>query len=323
MEQTSIKSNPYCFPENLLFQSVTYNGVAVRKFPVSVDSITQIKRIRNVTMREDDLLIAAFPKCGTHWVTEILHMLVSRTTDYATRTKEFNMLELMEDSPALDHLDSPRVLNSHLYIAHLPEQLVEKKVKLIHLIRNPKDCAVSLYHHIKPSASEQFTFDNFIKGYIIDDYTTRSHQLNYLRQMSQFELENPDHPIMHIYYEDLKRDPLPVLQKLAEFVNIKTNRKFCQDVISACGLDQMRRADVTRSLPENITKVYSKGYNIYRQGVVGDWKNMFTVAQNEMFDQFLARQEEKGLPYNFRWCRGGLLPLYLARSTRLSTQDTE
>ena len=64
MEQTSIKSNPYCFPENLLFQSVTYNGVAVRKFPVSVDSITQIKRIRNVTMREDDLLIAAFPKCG-------------------------------------------------------------------------------------------------------------------------------------------------------------------------------------------------------------------------------------------------------------------
>ena len=63
-------------------------------------------------------------------MSEILHMLVSRTTDYATRTKEFKMLELMEDSPALDHLDSPRVLNSHLYIAHLPEQLVEKKVKV-------------------------------------------------------------------------------------------------------------------------------------------------------------------------------------------------
>ncbi|RUS73889.1 hypothetical protein EGW08_018359, partial [Elysia chlorotica] len=164
-----------------------------------------------------------------------------------------------------------------------------------------KDCAVSLYHHIKPGANELFTFDNFIQGYIRDDYTVRSHQFNYLRQMSQFEQANPNHPIIHIHFEDLKRDPLPVLLKLADFVNVRTTDEFCQEVISACGLDKMRKADVARPLPVNLTQVYSKGYNIYRKGMVGDWKNTFTVAQNELFDRFLAAQQEKGNAYDLRW----------------------
>ncbi|KAK3706210.1 hypothetical protein RRG08_038473 [Elysia crispata] len=295
------RSNPYCFPENVLCQDVTYNGVAVTQFTAAMDSIAQLKIIRSLLMRSDDVIIAAFPKCGTHWVSEMLNMLLSGTTDYVTRPKEFEMLELIEDATALDQLDSPRVLNSHLYIAHLPEQLVEKKVKLVHLIRHPKDCAVSLYHHWKQRASEKFTFDNFIKGYITEGYTDRSHQLDYLRQMAQFEDANPDHPIMHIHYEDLKRDPVSMLEALSQFVGIQTSRKFCEEVTSACSFDKMKQADKTRELPQHLNKVFSKGLKIYRKGVVGDWKNMFTVAQSEMFDQFLARQEEKGLPNNFRW----------------------
>ena len=60
----------------------------------------------------------------------MLHMMVRGTTDYATQPKEFNMLEFLEDLTVLDQMTSPRVLNSHLYIAHLPEQVVEKKVKV-------------------------------------------------------------------------------------------------------------------------------------------------------------------------------------------------
>ena len=61
---------------------------------------------------------------------EILHMLFRGTTHYATQPKEVNMLEFIEDLSVLDQMTSPRVLNSHLYTALLPEQVVEKKVKV-------------------------------------------------------------------------------------------------------------------------------------------------------------------------------------------------
>lgn len=295
------RTNPYHLPESHVFQGLTYNGIPVRKLPVSVDPITHVKRIRNLEMRADDIIIAAFQKCGTHWVSEMLNMLLSGSTDYAARTKEFNMLEFIDDLTTLEKMSSPRLLNSHLYMAHLPEQVMEKKVKLVHLIRNPKDCAVSLYYHIKQNASDLFSFDNFIKAYTTENSTTISHQLNFLRQFSGFEKDNPDHPIFHINYEDLKEDPVPILQDLACFVGVGASLEFCQNVAEACRFDKLKQADVTRVLPDNFIKTFGGGLKIYRKGAVGDWKNTFTVTQSEMFDQFLAEQEEKGIGYKFRW----------------------
>ena len=63
-------------------------------------------------------------------MSEIVSMLIRGSADYAKHTKESTMLEFMEDLSLLDHLASPRLLNSHFYFAHLPEQLVEKRVKV-------------------------------------------------------------------------------------------------------------------------------------------------------------------------------------------------
>ena len=49
----------------------------------------------------------------------------------------------------LAELPSPRILNGHQLPVLLPEQLFTKKIKIIHVYRNPKDVAVSLFHFSK------------------------------------------------------------------------------------------------------------------------------------------------------------------------------
>ena len=56
--------NPFCFPRRRLFDGLTYNGVPVQRIPVGFDHVERIKRIRKLAMRDDDIIIAAYRKCG-------------------------------------------------------------------------------------------------------------------------------------------------------------------------------------------------------------------------------------------------------------------
>ena len=75
-------------------------------------------------------------------------MLLAGKAEYENRTKEHVMIEGI-NVDKLDHLPSPRLLNTHLTAAMLPRQVTEKRVKVIHVYRNVKDVLVSLYFHMK------------------------------------------------------------------------------------------------------------------------------------------------------------------------------
>lgn len=45
-----------------------------------------------------------------------------------------------------ENLPSPRLLKSHLKMSMLPTRLFDSKAKVIYVVRNPKDAAVSFYH---------------------------------------------------------------------------------------------------------------------------------------------------------------------------------
>lgn len=85
---------------------------------------------------------------GTHWVWEITRMLVKGSTDYEQKSKETvtNEFHLPEE---FDTMPSPRIFNTHLPFRHLPRDMKNKRCKMIFVQRNPKDVAVSFFHHTK------------------------------------------------------------------------------------------------------------------------------------------------------------------------------
>ena len=73
-------------------------------------------------------------------------MLINGKAETITKRKAQQMLE-HELPETLDAIPPPRILNSHLNLRFLPKQLFEKKCKIIHVLRNPKDAVVSWYNH--------------------------------------------------------------------------------------------------------------------------------------------------------------------------------
>lgn len=111
------------------------------------------------------------PTTGTHWCYEIVAMLRN------------NSPELTKQSPPLiDRLpveklrqvsDGLRV--SHLLPRHMPRDSIERRCKIIHIYRNPKDVAVSDFNLLKKTKEgeliKDMEFDVFFQMCITDQYT--------------------------------------------------------------------------------------------------------------------------------------------------------
>ena len=64
---------------------------------------------------------------------------------------------------------TPRFIKSHLPSQLLPPEVWEKKIKMVYVIRNPKDTIVSFFHHgnlTAPHRNYQFddVFERFLKN---------------------------------------------------------------------------------------------------------------------------------------------------------------
>ncbi|XP_046584475.1 sulfotransferase 1B1-like [Haliotis rubra] len=86
-------------------------------------------------------------RSGTHWVWEMARLLLSEDTATVINKEKF-MIEFVGND-VLEKLPSPRILNTHCLVEQLPRGVFEKKCKIIYILRNPKDMAVSFFHHHK------------------------------------------------------------------------------------------------------------------------------------------------------------------------------
>ena len=96
-------------------------------------------------------------------------MVLRGTPDYHKDTKVATMLEF-NTQEMMSSLPSPRVLNTHLTHNFLPDRSKEKRCKIVHVMRNPKDVLVSYYHHTKEGTQRTGaqmipSFEMFAKGF--------------------------------------------------------------------------------------------------------------------------------------------------------------
>lgn len=258
----------------------------------------EFRSIPNWKARDDDVMICVYPKSGTHWAYEILSMLLSQKAERVETFKQSGMLDFISQEQ-FNSMPSPRVLNTHSLFSQLPVDFRNRKCKIVHIIRNPKDVAVSFFHHhvgLKPyefDGNWESYLPRFMKGDV--DYNS---WFDYTNDWEKTIIDNPDYPIHIMYYEDMVENIHAEIFKLANFLEVCTHSTldFINSVASLCTIDKMRKEKA--STAAFYWKEDSAG--VYRKGIVGDWKSMFTVTQNEIFDElYYTRMNKSKLNIRF------------------------
>ncbi|KAM8809495.1 LOW QUALITY PROTEIN: sulfotransferase 6B1 [Eudromia elegans] len=245
-------------------------------YPVTVCSAETFQALEDLEARGDDLVLASYPKCGVNWLIQIVSDLIFTSTQSKCVSTELPFIECGDPDKyqRMKQIPSPRILATHLSYDCLPKSIFEKKAKILVLFRNPKDTAVSFFHFHNnvPSIPSYSSWDEFFSEFMSGKVLWGS----YFDQAVTWNKHIEDENIMVVLYEDLKENLMSNVKQIAEFLGFSSTAEQIQSIADRATFQAVKDKSQETHGPV--------GSFLFRKGVVGDWKNLFTEAQNQEMD---------------------------------------
>ncbi|KAM3617682.1 uncharacterized protein V6R79_009594 [Siganus canaliculatus] len=256
------------------------------------------EKVQNFQARPDDILVVTYPKAGTTWVSYILDLLYFGQKSPEHQTSDLNervpYLELCLPplTPGYDMVmnltTSPRLIKTHFPVQFVPKSFWEQNCKMIYVGRNAKDNAVSFYHFdrmnmAEPEPGEWSSYlQRFMEGKVV--YGSWFDHVN-----GWWKKKQTYSNIHYMLFEDMIEDTGREIDKLCSFLGLSPSVEERQRITGGVQFDNMKKNDVAK---KQTTKKFMdfKVSPFMRKGKVGDWRNHFTVAQSEQFDEDYKRR---------------------------------
>ncbi|KAM4696072.1 uncharacterized protein WCC33_014801 [Rhinophrynus dorsalis] len=268
----------------------------IEGIPMAEAIITNWQQIRTFQARPSDILIDTYPKSGTTWVEEIVDLImhegdetISRNVPNFERVPFIEMLHLMKPgTEEVNVMPSPRVLKSHLPVQLVPPSFWQQKCKVIYVARNARDTVTSYYHfdHMVKIHPDPGTFEEYLQKFMKGDVGWGS----WYDHVKGFWEERNKHNILYIFFEDVKRKPLEEIRKLMKFLDKDLSEDVLKKIAHLCDFKQMKANPMANYSTFPSTILDQSRTSFMRKGKVGDWKTLFTVHQNELFEEDYNRQ---------------------------------
>ncbi|XP_028167047.1 estrogen sulfotransferase-like isoform X1 [Ostrinia furnacalis] len=279
--------------------------------------------IYNMPIRSDDVFVVTFPKSGTTWVQELV-WLIGNNFDYETAAA----IPLIKRSPFLEHssfcngentrnvlleilkgdekkiqffkellkpsykmveaLPSPRFVKSHLPLSLLPLGLLRARV--VYVARDPRDVAVSYYHHALLFKNYCFTgdFKNFW-DYFRKDMLDWTPYFEHIKEA----WDKRDHPnMLFLFYEELLEDLAGAVRRVAKFLGAPVSE---EQVVRLCDHLSFHNFKNNKSVNFDVMRemgLMSEDGHFVRKGKAGGWR--------EYFDEQMAAQAQQWIDDNLR-----------------------
>ncbi|KAJ8250809.1 hypothetical protein COCON_G00227310 [Conger conger] len=213
---------------------------------------------------------------GFNWMTAVVRkiMAVSTGGEVGWGHPHIEFFD-PEAQQLLSQVPSPRFLGTHMHPDNMPPSFAAKKTKMLVIIRNPKDTAVSFYHFsVKdPVLPTPESWDVFFSGFMSGDVPWGS----YFDHALAWEKRIEDPNVMIVTYAEMKEDLSKGVQQISQFFGFPLSKEQIQTIAEDSTFSSMKeKSQVSHGILASSI--------IFRKGEVGDWKNHFSEAQSRMMD---------------------------------------
>ncbi|CAH1800868.1 unnamed protein product [Owenia fusiformis] len=145
---------------------------------------------------------------------------------------------------------------------------------MVCIYRNPKDTAVSYYHHTK-NMPWHYGFEGDWNDYFPFVLSGLHQEGKWVDNVISWWKNGKNNPnILFIRYEQMKKDFVGSAKRLAAFLGKSYDDDYYNRLQYSCSFDSMRK----------LSGLHFGAFDPVRKGEIGDWKNYFTVAQSEQYE---------------------------------------
>jgi aryl sulfotransferase len=278
--------------------------------------------------RDDDIIVATYPKCGTTWTQRIVDLLVFQSAEPRQFLAASPWLDATFFAPHAVNLATieaqthRRYLKSHLPFDALP---VYDGVRYIHTARDGRDACLSMHNHqlgMKPEIFANIAA-NAPKDRPPPRPTPQDPREYFLQWMDDAEAEgdtgNPNQPycefeqtywderrrpnLLMVHYADLKADLEGEMGRISDFLGIATPASLLSELAEAARFETMKsQGDVI--LPQ-LRNGFDRGADRFLdKGQNGRWKGVLTDADLARYDALARRKLSPSL---HAWLHNGRL----------------
>ena len=231
--------------------------------------------------RDSDIYVCTYLKSGTTWMQVILYNLLSdggADFDHIYDVSPWIRNEASRNIPVerVNELPDPRIIKSHDKYDFFSDGV---KGRFIHVYRDGKDVALSLFHHMRNYRDPDLTFnllfdEHFVKGKDPENWFL----------FSKAWMENKNNlPIHYVSYESLSTDFEATLEGIASFLNVPLTTEKLERIKHFSSFEFMKtHQDKFGERPSKNHRLIFN--NFIREGKVGKGATTLNKGQQYVFD---------------------------------------
>ncbi|MGH9643316.1 MAG: sulfotransferase domain-containing protein, partial [Terriglobales bacterium] len=234
---------------------------------------------RDITIFPDDVFLTSYPRSGNTWTRFLVGNLVHTEEAVTFLNVERLVADMYKHG---DHylrgLQRPRILKSH-------EVFDPRYKRVIYIVRDPRDCAVSNFHWEMKQRSfhDQLPIQDFLPPWIEGKIWDRlgnwgDHVTSWLSTRSGRE------GFVLLRYEDMIEDPARELMKVSKLLGIEPSIERCRRAAELSSADRMRKLEEKQGDKWVQTRFTRQDKPFVRKASSGGWRAVLppeSVAQIE------------------------------------------